>query len=127
MQNENGTEPLTSSQKTNLVKKLMSDRDFYTQVLTEEPESVYRTFKEKVRGLSLHGKQKYHSETYFKCSIYKQHDPQGPYVNKQFFESNLVCHLINKNKDTVIINDIAETYDLTQNYVPPQTSLVSQQ
>ena len=113
MQAEKGLSPITQDQKKILAQKLLSN-SYHTEQLNAEPVSPYITYSSSVRGLSIHGKYQYKTKIYCNCSIFKEKDPQGPKLKKKMFAINLVIQLINRNQDTVIINEMNEIITLSQ-------------
>ena len=119
---DTGLSPIPSEQKINFAKKLLSDC-YPTTIINEEPAKPYASYKSKVCGLRVHGKYQFNNKIYCKCSIYREKDPDGPEVNNKWFDIHLVTKLITRNKDTVVINEMEEIINLSQDVLTDISNL----
>ena len=115
MQNDKGLAPVSKFDKENaLITKLTGDQYYHTELLKSMPKSIYKSYNTKVCGLCIHGRYRFENNVLFKCSVYREKDPEGPVVKNEFFTLHVVTKLISKNIQTIVINEMDEILDLSQ-------------
>ena len=110
----NQFEPLSNYEKQQFGTKLTSDIHFKCKHLTDVPESIYHTYNQKIGALCIHEKYKCDNKVYLKCSVFREHEPNGPALNEEYFSLQIVCKMITKNAQTVVFSELEENVMLSQ-------------